>query len=286
MARYSKPIDADKFKHRYPCNLFFDLFPDFKDKFAMVYIDNLNIILKIYKDKCVGFKMLEMYYKMHLSVVKISEALSMSIHDVSKAISDAKNIIMNNKEVIFNGFGHSRLRNRTIHDLTNKGFSKYTAANLVDSGLYRIGDIDKLKNGKELIGVLAKKLDSDTTGKVLEDTLITMNRIGYDTSKFGYTGKKKYTEQPKKEERHIDTTKGNINRISDYKYEGFSETTFKVNCPECDKFFRIHIIGKISDEGKLHIENTSQNETGIFICQNCGALVSVDKVDNFIRNYL
>lgn len=289
MSRYTKPIDVNKFKHTYPCNLFLDLFPDFKDKFALTYMHNIDIILNIYKNSSyVGFKMLKMNYSEHLTNVQISKILGLQLNEVVKAEKDAKRIIVDNKDVIFNGFGHSRLRNRTITTMTNKGFNKITATGLVDSGLYCIDDIIKLKDGKELIRVLSKKLDCETVGKVLEDALITLNKMGFNTSKFGYEGKK-YVKREKlsnKSVHVVDTVATCLNRITDYKYEGFSETTFKINCPVCNRFFRIHIIGKIDDEGKIRIENTSQVESGIFRCQNCNASVSVDKVDAFIRNYL
>lgn len=289
MARYNKPVDVNKFKHKYPCNLFLDLFPDFKDKFALTYVSNIGVILDIYKNSYVGFKMLKMNYDEHLTNVQISKILGLSLNEVIKAERDAKRVIMDNKEVIFNGFGHSRLRNRTITAMANRGFNRITATSLVDSGLYCIDDIIKLKDGKELIKILSKKLDSEMVGKVLEDALITLNKMGFDTSKFGYEGKKKYVKYEKpKEVKTTDMTEAPtyLHKITDYKYEGFSETTFKINCPACNKFFRIHIIGRIDNEGKLRIENSGQIESGIFRCQNCDASVSVDKVDAFIRNYL
>ena len=50
MPKYTKSVEICKMKHRYPCNLFLELFPDFNDdKFATVYVDNITIIL-MYSD--------------------------------------------------------------------------------------------------------------------------------------------------------------------------------------------------------------------------------------------
>lgn len=288
MPKYTKSVEICKMKHRYPCNLFLELFPDFSDeKFATVYVDNITIILNVFRHENLGFKILKMSYDEHLTFDRICAILNIMSSDAVRLQNEAKYIIRKNKEVIFNGFGHSKLRNRTIAKLTIEGFGKSTATSLVDSGLYCVRDIKNLKDGKELIKVLSKNMESDRVGKVLEDTLITMNRLGFDTTRFGYSGKNQNTPSPKR----INTTPstvspGSLNKITDYAYEGFSETTFKVQCPKCNRFFRIHIVGKVDRDGKLCIEHTATNESGIFFCQNCMAPVSIDKVDKFIRNYL
>ena len=286
MPKYTKSVEICKIKHRYPCNLFLELFPDFNDdKFATAYVDNITIILNVFRHENLGFKILKMSYEEHLTFERICGILNIMSSDAVRLENEAKDIIRKNKEVIFNGFGHSRLRNRTIGKLSREGFNKSTATALVDSGLYCTRDIKNVKDGKELIKVLSKNMDSERVGKVLEDTLITMNKIGFDTTRFGYSGKK---YDPPKTNNKPDVTvvkPGTLNKISDYAYDGFSETTFKVQCPKCNRFFRIHIVGKIDKDGKLCLEHTTANESGIFFCQNCMAPVSIDKVDKFIRNY-
>lgn len=288
MPKYTKSVEICKMKHRYPCNLFLELFPDFSDeKFATVYVDNITIILNVFRYENLGFKILKMSYKEHLAFDRICDILNIMSSDAVRLQNKAKDIIMRNKEVIFNGFGHSKLRNRTIGKLTREGFGKSTATSLVDSGLYCVRDIKNLKDGKELIKVLSKNMESDRVGKVLEETLITMNRLGFDTTRFGYSGKKQNTPSPKHSNTmHSTVSPDSIYKITDYAYEGFSETSFKVQCPRCNRFFRIHIVGKVDRDGKLCIEHTSTNESGIFFCQNCMSPVSIDKVDKFIRNYL
>lgn len=288
MPKYTKSVEICKIKHRYPCNLFLELFPDFNDdKFAIVYVDNITIILNVFRYENLGFKILKMSYEEHLAFDRICDVLNIMYSDAVRLQNEAKDIIRRNKEVIFNGFGHSKLRNRTIEKLTREGFGKSTATSLVDSGLYCVRDIKNLKDGKELIKVLSKNMDSDRVGKVLEETLITMNRLGNDTTRFGYSGKKQNTPSQKCNNVIPSTVSpGSLNKITDYAYEGFSETTFKVQCPKCNRFFRIHIVGKVDRDGKLRIEHTATNESGIFFCQNCMAPVSIDKVDKFIRNYL
>ena len=288
MPKYTKSVEICKMKHRYPCNLFIELFPDFSDeKFATVYVDNITIILNVFRHENLGFKILQMAYEEYLTFDQICGILNIKYSDVEHMANEAKDIIMKNKEVIFNGFGHSKLRNRTIGKLAREGFGKSTATSLVDSGLYCVRDIKNLKDGKELIKVLSKNMESDRVGKVLEDTLITMNRLGFDTTRFGYSGKNQNTPSPKRINTMPSTVSpDSIYKITDYVYEGFSETTFKVQCPKCNRFFRIHIVGKVDRDGKLCIEHTATNESGIFFCQNCMAPVSIDKVDKFIRNYL
>lgn len=288
MPKYAKSVEICKMKQRYPRNLFLELFPDFSgEKFATVYVDNITIILNVFRHENLGFKILKMSYEENLTDDTISTILNITTSDVVRLKNEAKDIIRRNKEVIFNGFGHSRLRNRTIGKLTKEGFNKITAISLVDSGLYCVRDIKNLKDGKELIKVLSNNMGSDRVGKVLEETLITMNRLGFDTTRFGYSGKKQNTPSPKRSNTMPSTVSpGSIYKITDYAYEGFSETSFKVQCPRCNRFFRIHIVGKVDRDGKLCIEHTVANESGIFFCQNCMAPVSIDKVDKFIRNYL
>ena len=287
MPKYTKSQQICKLMHRYPCNLFLELFPDFNgDKFATVYVDNITIILNVFKHENLGFKILKMSYDEHLTFDRICGILNIMSSDAIRLQNDAKYIIKKNKEVIFNGFAHSKLRNRTIVKLTIEGFNKSTATALVDSGLYCVRDIKNLKDGKELINVLSKSMDSDRVGKVLEDTLITMNKLGFDTTRFGYSGKKPNISSKPNNSMATSIKHGTLNKISDYAYDGFSETTFKVQCPKCNRFFRIHIVGKVDRDGKLCIEHTATNESGIFFCQNCMAPVSIDKVDKFIRNYL
>lgn len=288
MSKYTKSVEICEMKHRYPCNLFLELFPDFNDdKFAIVYVDNITIILNVLRYENLGFKILKMSYEEHLAFDRICDVLNIMSSDAVRFQNEAKDIIRRNKEVIFNGFSHSKLRNRTIGKLSREGFNKNTATALVDSGLYCVRDIKNLKDGKELIKVLSKNMESDRVGKVLEETLITMNRLGYDTTRFGYSGKKQNTNSPKYNNTMPSTVSpGSLNKITDYAYEGFSETTFKIQCPKCNRFFRIHIVGKVDRDGKLCIEHTATNESGIFFCQSCMAPVSIDKVDKFIRNYL
>lgn len=287
MPKYTKSVEMCKMKHRYPCNLFLELFPDFNDdKFATVYVDNITIILNVFKHENLGFKILKMSYEEHLTFERICGILNIMSSDAVRLANEAKDIIKRNKEVIFNGFAHSKLRNKTIGKLTREGFNKNTATALVDSGLYCVRDIKNLKDGKELIKVLSKNMDSERVGKVLEDTLITMNKLGFDTTRFGYSGKKP-SNTPKSNNTISTAVKpGTLNKITDYAYDGFSTTTFKIQCPKCNRFFRIHIVGKVDKDGKLCIEHTAANESGIFLCQNCMSPVSIDKVDKFIRNYL
>ena len=71
--RVKKPFDAaaeaNGFRHEYPCNLFLKIFPEFDgSKFATVYVDNIKIILDIYKYNNIGFKALELFYDKHLTI--------------------------------------------------------------------------------------------------------------------------------------------------------------------------------------------------------------------------
>lgn len=287
---YNKKVDVSKIENTYPCNLFLELFPEFGDKFDQTYLSNIKIIMNVIKDDHLGFKIIEMRYKDDLSMKSISDIFQIRQDSCEKLMNEAKNMIKDNKEVIFNGFGHSRLRNKTIFSLYKRGFTRITAAALVDSGLYSVRYIKNLRDGKELIKILSRTLDPEDAGKILKDILITLNKIGYDTIKFGYAGKKYKPYQPeeKKPESAPATivNNGTIFKIDNYRYDGFSETSFKVQCPRCKRTFRIHIVGYIDDFGILRLEHTEANKQGLYMCQNCLALVSVDKVNEFLKNYM
>lgn len=280
---FNAAAEANRLRHEYPCNLFLQIFPEFDgDKFATVYVDNIKIILDIYKDNDIGFKALELFYDKHLTIGAICEILG--IKKASHYVDEAIDTIKDNKDVIFNGFRHSKLRKSVISDLRRTGFSKITAATLADCGLYSLKDIKNLKDGKTLIRKLSKDLEPEVVGKALQNILKTMNDLGVDTTKFGYVGHG--VKMPSPEENNIFVLSEDINRIENYEFNGLFETSFKVKCPKCNRYFRIRVVGKIDNEGKLRLEKNVNNESGIFRCQHCDAPVNVDKVDRFIRNYL
>lgn len=280
---FNAAAEANRLRHEYPCNLFLQIFPEFDgDKFATVYVDNIKIILDIYKDNNIGFKALELFYDKHLTIGAICEILG--IKQASHYVDEAIDTIKDNKDVIFNGFRHSKLRKSVISDLRRTGFSKITAATLADCGLYSLKDIKNLKDGKTLIRKLSKDLEPEVVGKALQNILKTMNDLGVDTTKFGYVGHG--VKMPSPEEDNVFVLSEDINRIENYEFNGLFETSFKVKCPKCNRYFRIRVVGNIDNEGKLRLEKNVNNESGIFRCQHCDAPVNVDKVDRFIRNYL
>ena len=281
---FNAAAEANRLRHEYPCNLFLQIFPEFDgDKFATVYVDNIKIILDIYKDNNIGFKALELFYDKHLTIGAICEILG--IKQASRYVDEAIDIIKDNKDVIFNGFRHSKLRKSVISDLRRTGFSKITAATLADCGLYSLKDIKNLKDGKTLIRKLSKDLEPEVVGKALQNILKTMNDLGVDTTKFGYVGHGVKMPAPE-EDNNVFVLSEDINRIENYEFNGLFETSFKVKCPKCNRYFRIRVVGNIDNEGKLRLEKNVNNESGIFRCQHCDAPVNVDKVDRFIRNYL
>lgn len=285
--RVKKPFnaaaEANRLRHEYPCNLFLKIFPEFDGaKFATVYVDNIKIILDIYKDNNIGFKALELFYDKHLTIGAICEILG--VKRAGDYAEEAINIIKDNKDVIFNGFRYSKLRKSVISNLHKTGFSKITAAALADCGLYSLSDIKNLKDGKTLINKLSKEFEPEVVGKVLQNILKTLNDLGVDTTKFGYVGHGVKISEPKKDS--VFVLSENVNRITNYEFNGLSETSFKVQCPKCDRHFRIRVTGYVDNEGKLRLDSNINNESGIFYCQHCNAPVNVDKVDRFIRNYL
>lgn len=285
----NKTNNFQKMSNTYPCNLLLDLFPNItKDNFSPAYITNLSIAIKILSNSYIGFKTLELQYKDCLSIDEIAERMRSNKFKVNQEQDDAKRMIIKNKEIIFNGFGHSKLRNKVISGLVSVGIHRDSATVLVDSGLYCVWDIMDLKDNKEFIKILSKNFEPSVVGRTLEDTLVALNRQQYDTTKFGYIGKK-YSGtveiDPKKYDK-ITSSKEDVLSIQNYDYNGFSDTTFKVKCPKCDRFFRIHLTGTIDDEGKLVLEKNPAIESGIFLCQHCMTPVNIDKVDKFIRNYL
>lgn len=293
MAKYTRKyppyVEYNKMKNKYPCNLFLEIFPNFGgEKFDRVYVGNISIIINVLNHDNLGFKIIKMTYGEHFDSEIICKILNIDSATKTRLEAEAKSMIVNNKEVIFNGFGHSKLRNKTISNLSKKGFPRHTATLLVDSGLYCVRDIDNVKDGKELIGILSKNMEPETVGKVMEDTLVNMNKLGFNTIKFGYAGKKasKILSNKKDPEPSAEVDPNDVNKIDGYKYDGISETTFKVQCLKCDEFFRIRITGKVNDEGKLRIDHNYNTESGIFLCKNCSAPLSFDKIDRFIRNYL
>ena len=282
---FSKLTEEDK--RSYPINIFFMLFPDFcNDKYDPVYIKNLNIILKIHSDN-IGFQIIESMDKHGLLDSEIMSKYYVSASQVPQKRFEALKIIKDNKDVIFNGFGHSKLRNKCINRLCREipGLSMSSAAGIVDSGLYSVTDITKVKDGKALIKILSKELDPERVGNVLEDTLISMNKVGYNTEKFGYTGKS-IPRHSEKSDNPTAVDSSNVQSISGYRYGGFSETTFRIQCPKCDHSFRIHLIGTIDDNGCLKIERTNTNKNAIWYCPDCGVAIKVDKINTFLKNYM
>ena len=280
---FNAAAEANRLRHEYPCNLFLQIFPEFDgDKFATVYVDNIKIILNIFKDDTLGFKALELFYDKHLTISAICEILG--VKRVVDYVDEAIETIKSNKDVIFNGFRYSKLRKTIISNLHRTGFSKITAATLADCGLYSLNDIKALKDGKTLIRKLSKDLEPEVVGKVLHNVLKTMNDLGVDTTKFGYIGHGVKTPTP--EDNSVFVLSEDINRIENYEFNGLFETSFKVKCPKCNRYFRIRVIGNIDNEGRLRLEKNVNYESGIFRCQHCDAPVNVDKVDRFIRNYI
>ena len=162
--RVKKPFnaaaEANRLRHEYPCNLFLKIFPEFDGaKFATVYVDNIKIILDIYKDNNIGFKALELFYDKHLTIGAICEILG--VKRAGDYAEEAINIIKDNKDVIFNGFRYSKLRKSVISSLHKTGFSKITATALADCGLYSLSDIKNLKDGKTLINKLSKEFEPE-----------------------------------------------------------------------------------------------------------------------------
>lgn len=291
-----RPSHFDKLseeeKRSYPYNVFFSLFPDFcGDKFDPVYIKNLNTILRIYQAN-LGFQVLEDMGKYCLTFAEIESKHYLTAAQIPQERFKALKIIRDNKDVIFNGFGHSKLRNRCIDRLCKEiTISRYAASGLVDSGLYSISDIKKVKDGKTLIKILSKEMESERVGKVLEETLTTMNKLGYDTERFGYTGTRKHIVEPKKELIAVEMSSmaksySNLKTISGYKYGGFSETTFKIECPVCESYFRIHLVGHVDNDGRLKIERTTINKNAVWYCPECKTPIKVDKIDTFLKNYM
>lgn len=282
---------TDKDMDTFPINLFFKVFHDFdKEKFDRTYTDNMMIFFDIYKEN-IGF--LALYRTMHdkKTFAEISKQWSINLVKISDEMNKALKCITNNKDVVFSGFKNSKLRNKVITKLMQEtpGINKSIAAYLVDARLYSAQDIMDLKSGTEFITAISRSMtDPNVVGRVFSETLTVMNKCGYDTSKFGYTGtetKKKYVENHNKAYPTY-TMNSEVNNIVGYSYNGFSTTTFKVKCPNCGGFFRIHITGHINEEGKLEIEHTASTDNDVWHCENCMRQIKVDKVSKFLKNYL
>lgn len=280
----------DKDMNTFPINLFFRVFYDFdKDKFDRTYTDNIKVFFDIYKYDT-GFIALYKTMKDGMSVLDLHRLWSMSTDKINDEMNNAIACIKHNKDAVFSGFRNSKLRSKVVTRLMQDlvGINRFTSMALVDAGLYSINDINYLKTSSELIDMIRKSTNNpNTVGKIFSDTLVALNRCGFDTSKFGYTGieTKKKSEAPK---RHMTVypTDSTVCNIVGYSYNGFSTTTFKVKCPNCGGFFRIHITGHINEEGRLEIEHTTATDNDTWYCENCMKQIQVDKVTKFLKNYL
>lgn len=285
---------TDKDMDTFPINLFFKVFYDFdKEKFDRTYADNMMIFFDIYGGsyiRNIGF--LALYRTMHdkKTFAEISKLWSISLVMIDEEIKNAIKCIVNNKDVVFSGFKNSKLRSKVITELIREipGINRSIATYLVDAKLYTAQNIMDLESGSEFITAISRSVrDPNVVGRVFSETLAAMNKCGYDTSKFGYTGpetKKKHKENHKVNSTY--TANSEVNNIVGYSYNGFSTTTFKVKCPNCGGFFRIHVTGHINEEGKLEIEHTASTDNDTWYCENCMEQIKVDKVTKFLKNYL
>ena len=274
----------------FPINLFFKVFYDFdKDKFDRTYTNNIKIFFDVYKND-IGFNAVHKFMN-GISVAELSKLWGMSTNEINSNMNDAITTIRNNKDVVFSGFKNSKLRSKVATRLSHEliGINRFTSIALVDAGLYSASDINNIKNNSEFISMIHKVVSNSTNvGKIFSDTLVAMNHCGFDTSKFGYIGdnigKPKSVVHANNVQHPM--VNSDIRNIVGYNYNGFSTTTFKVKCPNCNKFFRIHITGSIDNDGKLKIEHTTATDSNVWYCENCMKQIRIDKVTKFLKNYL
>lgn len=293
-SKYSAALEAKRHKNDYPYNLLFDIFPELNgDKFAHVYIQNIKLAIHLFTGNSdLRYQAAKHYYVDHKKLYEIGVIMNLSNAEVNRLIEELKEIIFHNKEIIFNGFEHSKAYSDCVRNYVSLGFTERSASGLVSSGFYCITDINSMRDGKEFIKRLSNTIeDPDRVGTVFQDTLIKLNDLGYDTSRFGYNYK---TEERKENDYHYAKrlskcsggSKSNNNDPKLTQFNGMSDNTFKMRCPICKRFTKVHITGTIDTTGNLHIVETNVVKKKKSTCSNCMRMIDLDdNILRFIRNY-